>query len=63
VETKTVCGFNFLDRVKVELVFGNLENENTDVIINLSDAKLQNSSIQSNRLAEKAGESFKYECY
>ena len=38
---------------------GNLENEETDVIINLTDAQLKNEGIQSSRLAEKAGMKFK----
>jgi len=46
----------------VVLVKGNLENEETDVIINLTDSKVKNEGAQSKRLAEKAGLQFKEEC-
>ena len=37
LENEKICCFQLLDRVPVELVQGKLENEETDVIINLTD--------------------------
>ena len=60
--TQSVCRFKLLDRVIIELVYGNLENEETDVIVNLTDAELKNEGLRSNRLAEKAGMRFQDDC-
>ena len=43
-------------------MYGNLENEETDVIVNLTDAELKNEGLRSNRLAEKAGMRFQDDC-
>ena len=43
-------------------MLGNLENEETDVIVNLTDAYLKNEGLQLNRLAEKAGTTFQDDC-
>ena len=50
---------NLLDRVQVEIVQGNLENESTDVIVNLNDSQLKNEGIQAQKLVQKAGPNFK----
>jgi hypothetical protein len=41
----SIYRFKLLERVTVELVQGYLESEETDVIINLTDAKLKNEGI------------------
>jgi hypothetical protein len=41
----SIYSLKLLERVTVELVQGYLESEETDVIINLTDAKLKNEGI------------------